>query len=52
MPQLAPLNWMFLFILFWTMIALVSIMIWWSKKTFFSAKSLKKSSLKQNKWNW
>nr|QMP96514.1 ATP synthase F0 subunit 8 [Bithynia leachii] len=52
MPQLSPLNWMFLFILFWTTISLVSIMIWWSKKTFFSTQKSETPTLKQNKWNW
>nr|QIQ23140.1 ATP synthase subunit 8 [Rochia nilotica] len=32
MPQLAPVNWLFLFILFWFTISLVSALVWWSSK--------------------
>nr|AVN97707.1 ATP synthase F0 subunit 8 [Potamopyrgus antipodarum] len=52
MPQLSPLNWVFLFILFWSSVILVSILIWWSKKTIFSPDVASKSTLEENKWNW
>nr|YP_010241781.1 ATP synthase F0 subunit 8 [Varicospira cancellata]QTI82469.1 ATP synthase F0 subunit 8 [Varicospira cancellata] len=52
MPQLSPLNWIFLFLLFWVAVLTVSIMIWWTNKTFFQSESMSKTSLKQNKWNW
>nr|AHA84994.1 ATP synthase subunit 8 [Lunella aff. cinerea STW-2013] len=29
MPQLAPLNWLFLFFLFWFVVGLSSTLIWW-----------------------
>nr|ACL99777.1 ATP synthase subunit 8 [Haliotis tuberculata coccinea] len=32
MPQLAPINWLFLFTLFWITIATVAVIIWWSYK--------------------
>nr|ARI50087.1 ATP synthase F0 subunit 8 [Tectus virgatus] len=32
MPQLAPVNWLFLFILFWFIIGLISAMVWWNSK--------------------
>nr|YP_010902176.1 ATP synthase F0 subunit 8 [Lunella correensis]QUV72919.1 ATP synthase subunit 8 [Lunella correensis]QYF08443.1 ATP synthase F0 subunit 8 [Lunella correensis] len=32
MPQLAPLNWFFLFFLFWFVVGLSSVLIWWSFK--------------------
>nr|AUI11304.1 ATP synthase F0 subunit 8 [Calliostoma zizyphinum] len=36
MPQLAPVNWLFLFLLFWFIIALSSTLIWWSFKAEYS----------------
>nr|WPR14733.1 ATP synthase F0 subunit 8 [Pseudomphala latericea] len=52
MPQLSPLNWIFLFVLFWVAVFSVSIMIWWSKKIYFSPESQKKAVVQENKWNW
>nr|YP_009318313.1 ATP synthase F0 subunit 8 [Astralium haematragum]AOZ71794.1 ATP synthase subunit 8 [Astralium haematragum] len=36
MPQLAPLNWLFLFFLFWLMVVVSSILIWWSFKMSYT----------------
>nr|AYP41251.1 ATP synthase F0 subunit 8 [Melarhaphe neritoides] len=52
MPQLSPLNWIFLFILFWSAVLSVSILIWWSSKVYFSAAANEKKAVKENKWNW
>uniref|UniRef100_UPI00315C93C4 ATP synthase F0 subunit 8 n=1 Tax=Voluta musica TaxID=3169513 RepID=UPI00315C93C4 len=52
MPQLSPLNWIFLFILFWVSVLSLSVLIWWSKKTFFKANPVFVSAVKENKWNW
>nr|ULD67122.1 ATP synthase F0 subunit 8 [Trochus sp. n. CL-2022] len=52
MPQLSPLNWIFLFILFWVAVLSVSVLIWWSKKIYFSTKSSESKVVKENKWNW
>nr|QOW07329.1 ATP synthase F0 subunit 8 [Costapex baldwinae] len=52
MPQLSPLNWMLLFILFWAAVISLSILMWWSKKIFFQGQSLNASELKENKWSW
>nr|YP_010713552.1 ATP synthase F0 subunit 8 [Purpuradusta gracilis]WDA98684.1 ATPase subunit 8 [Purpuradusta gracilis] len=52
MPQLSPLNWIFLFVLFWSAVLSVSILIWWSSKIYYKSESLKPSDLKENKWNW
>nr|APH08739.1 ATP synthase F0 subunit 8 [Glyphostoma sp. JEU-2016] len=52
MPQLSPLNWILLFMLFWTAVLSLSILIWWSKKVFFRAESSSLESIKENKWNW
>nr|BBB55901.1 ATP synthase F0 subunit 8 [Oncomelania hupensis nosophora] len=52
MPQLSPLNWIFLFILFWVAVITVSIMIWWSSKIYFTPEISKKAVKEENKWNW
>nr|YP_003204736.1 ATP synthase F0 subunit 8 [Fusiturris similis]ACF04843.1 ATP synthase F0 subunit 8 [Fusiturris similis] len=51
MPQLSPLNWILLFLLFWATILTVSVLVWWSGKVFFESGSLV-SHFKKNKWNW
>nr|QTT61098.1 ATP synthase F0 subunit 8 [Tritia tingitana] len=52
MPQLSPLNWILLFVLFWMAVLMMSVLIWWSSKVFFQGENLTSSSLKENKWNW
>nr|YP_009232211.1 ATP synthase F0 subunit 8 [Buccinum pemphigus]AMA20978.1 ATP synthase F0 subunit 8 [Buccinum pemphigus] len=52
MPQLSPLNWILLFVLFWTAVLTMSVLIWWSTKTFFRGENLAPTSQKENKWNW
>nr|YP_009743657.1 ATP synthase F0 subunit 8 [Euspira pila]QIE11961.1 ATP synthase F0 subunit 8 [Euspira pila] len=52
MPQLSPLNWIFLFLLFWVAVLTVSILIWWSTKMFFLAKTSSIFDVQENKWNW
>nr|YP_009383941.1 ATP synthase F0 subunit 8 [Conus quercinus]ARS74440.1 ATP synthase F0 subunit 8 [Conus quercinus]QDP70823.1 ATP synthase F0 subunit 8 [Conus quercinus] len=53
MPQLSPLNWILLFILFWATVLSISILIWWSSKTMFLSKDLINiMPKKENKWNW
>nr|YP_009469107.1 ATP synthase F0 subunit 8 [Charonia lampas]AOY34913.1 ATP synthase F0 subunit 8 [Charonia lampas]AVC55721.1 ATP synthase F0 subunit 8 [Charonia lampas] len=52
MPQLSPLNWIFLFILFWVAVLSLSILIWWSSKVFFQSSTMTSVSVKENKWNW
>nr|YP_009378333.1 ATP synthase F0 subunit 8 [Petrasma pervernicosa]ARH10765.1 ATP synthase F0 subunit 8 [Petrasma pervernicosa] len=44
MPQLSPLNWLFLFVLFWSVIFLMMSMVWWSSKKSFLVKIEKESS--------
>nr|AOV83576.1 ATP synthase subunit 8 [Phasianella australis] len=36
MPQLAPVNWLLLFFLFWFVVGLSSVVIWWSSKNLYS----------------
>nr|YP_009231985.1 ATP synthase F0 subunit 8 [Tegula lividomaculata]AMA07346.1 ATP synthase F0 subunit 8 [Tegula lividomaculata] len=58
MPQLAPVNWLLLFFLFWFAVGLVSTVIWWSFKTDYKiqgvspSKILETSSTNQKAWNW
>nr|YP_003204801.1 ATP synthase F0 subunit 8 [Monoplex parthenopeus]ACF04882.1 ATP synthase F0 subunit 8 [Monoplex parthenopeus] len=52
MPQLSPLNWIFLFILFWATVLVISILIWWSNKIFYQSSMMAPASMKENKWNW
>nr|YP_010239411.1 ATP synthase F0 subunit 8 [Bursa rhodostoma]QTF74743.1 ATP synthase F0 subunit 8 [Bursa rhodostoma]QTF74756.1 ATP synthase F0 subunit 8 [Bursa rhodostoma] len=52
MPQLSPLNWIFLFILFWVAVLSLSILIWWSSKIFFQSSTSASAHVKENKWNW
>nr|YP_009942995.1 ATP synthase F0 subunit 8 [Littorina brevicula]QOD40600.1 ATP synthase F0 subunit 8 [Littorina brevicula]ULR86924.1 ATP synthase F0 subunit 8 [Littorina brevicula]UOH96713.1 ATP synthase F0 subunit 8 [Littorina brevicula] len=52
MPQLSPLNWIFLFIIFWAAVLSMSILIWWSNKIYFSSKTSEVTVMKENKWNW
>nr|YP_009318352.1 ATP synthase F0 subunit 8 [Stomatella planulata]AOZ71833.1 ATP synthase subunit 8 [Stomatella planulata] len=55
MPQLAPVNWLLLFILFWLVIILVSTLIWWTYTTKYSissTNSISSHSLGPNSWRW
>nr|APH08737.1 ATP synthase F0 subunit 8 [Tomopleura sp. JEU-2016] len=52
MPQLSPLNWVLLFVLFWSAVLSFSVLIWWSSKIFFKGEGSAFSSMKENKWNW
>nr|AXA45413.1 ATP synthase F0 subunit 8 [Eubela sp. MNHN IM 2013-9671] len=52
MPQLSPLNWIFLSMLFWLSFMSVSILIWWSSKTHFTTNMSNKSMMPKNKWIW
>nr|YP_003934428.1 ATP synthase F0 subunit 8 [Thylacodes squamigerus]ADI79411.1 ATP synthase F0 subunit 8 [Thylacodes squamigerus] len=50
MPQLSPLSWASLYLLFWAGILCVSAMFWWSAKTPFSS-PLSSTAIKVN-WIW
>nr|YP_008994354.1 ATP synthase F0 subunit 8 [Cistopus taiwanicus]AGS15327.1 ATP synthase F0 subunit 8 [Cistopus taiwanicus] len=51
MPQLSPLNWIMLFLLFWTLLFLNSSIMWWNNKNKYSLINTKKKSNKM-KYNW
>nr|QHD18705.1 ATP synthase F0 subunit 8 [Epitonium scalare] len=51
MPQLSPLNWIMLLILFWFMFFLMLSMIWWYyKPSFLGMKDFYKSVIKKDYW--
>nr|YP_010486338.1 ATP synthase F0 subunit 8 [Rivularia ovum]UVW93468.1 ATP synthase F0 subunit 8 [Rivularia ovum] len=58
MPQLSPLNWILLFLIFWVVVLLVFVLIWWEQKIDFSAAMNKGDcdvfdvSYSGNKWEW
>nr|YP_010852299.1 ATP synthase F0 subunit 8 [Desmaulus extinctorium]WGH72831.1 ATP synthase F0 subunit 8 [Desmaulus extinctorium] len=52
MPQLSPLNWIFLYLLFWFIVMTVSVMIWWSNNSFFRSGHLNLNDLNKNNWLW
>uniref|UniRef100_UPI0030FED793 ATP synthase F0 subunit 8 n=1 Tax=Acanthochitona defilippii TaxID=761903 RepID=UPI0030FED793 len=53
MPQLAPLNWIFLFILFWGSVLFIFIFIWWWNSKIYNFFFIhKKSSMMAKKWLW
>nr|YP_009307978.1 ATP synthase F0 subunit 8 [Menathais tuberosa]AOS50487.1 ATP synthase F0 subunit 8 [Menathais tuberosa] len=52
MPQLSPLNWILLFILFWSAVLCMSILVWWSSKIFFRGSAASSKVSRENKWNW
>nr|YP_009093865.1 ATP synthase F0 subunit 8 [Marisa cornuarietis]AIT57573.1 ATP synthetase F0 subunit 8 [Marisa cornuarietis] len=51
MPQLSPLNWFMLFMLFWLAVVIVSILIWWNAKNMFYVVQNKYNSV-ESKWSW
>nr|YP_010583759.1 ATP synthase F0 subunit 8 [Bathypolypus sponsalis]UXN83955.1 ATP synthase F0 subunit 8 [Bathypolypus sponsalis] len=51
MPQLSPLNWMFLFSLFWLLIMINSSIMWWNMKNKYLMIQ-KKNIKKHMKYNW
>nr|QGP73080.1 ATP synthase F0 subunit 8 [Turricula nelliae spuria] len=52
MPQLSPLNWILLFLLFWSAVLTLSMLIWWSTKVFLKKENLTSTDPKKNKWVW
>nr|UFI48607.1 ATP synthase F0 subunit 8 [Haliotis ovina] len=55
MPQLAPINWLFLFTLFWLTIATVAVIIWWSYKpnyTIHAPSARSNNSQSPQSWPW
>nr|BCQ06390.1 ATPase subuint 8 [Cellana nigrolineata] len=38
MPQLGPVNWLFVYVFFWFILVLVSVVFWWMKSNCFVLK--------------
>nr|YP_010610620.1 ATP synthase F0 subunit 8 [Opisthoteuthis californiana]WAP91375.1 ATP synthase F0 subunit 8 [Opisthoteuthis californiana] len=51
MPQLSPLNWMFLFVFFWSIMALNSSVMWWNNSNLYNFTKLN-SNKKLIKYSW
>nr|YP_010583798.1 ATP synthase F0 subunit 8 [Pteroctopus tetracirrhus]UXN83994.1 ATP synthase F0 subunit 8 [Pteroctopus tetracirrhus] len=51
MPQLSPLNWIMLFILFWFLMSLNSSIMWWNNMNKYSTLNFKKK-ISKTKYNW
>nr|QBC73137.1 ATP synthase subunit 8 [Anatoma sp. MNHN-IM-2013-42003] len=54
MPQLAPINWLFLFFLFWGTVGICSSVVWWMFKPsyYFTIASASKALSKEATWKW
>nr|YP_003204723.1 ATP synthase F0 subunit 8 [Bivetiella cancellata]ACF04817.1 ATP synthase F0 subunit 8 [Bivetiella cancellata] len=53
MPQLSPLNWVFLYMLFWVALLSISVSVWWFKKNSFQSYKSNASHLDSIKvWSW
>nr|YP_006073352.1 ATP synthase F0 subunit 8 [Solemya velum]AFG18172.1 ATP synthase F0 subunit 8 [Solemya velum]AGI98161.1 ATP synthase F0 subunit 8 [Solemya velum] len=53
MPQLSPLNWLFLFIMFWSVIFLMMCMVWWtSSKSFLVESGKDNMKVLSRVFNW
>nr|YP_010610633.1 ATP synthase F0 subunit 8 [Cirroctopus glacialis]WAP91388.1 ATP synthase F0 subunit 8 [Cirroctopus glacialis] len=51
MPQLSPLNWMFLFFFFWTMMISNSSITWWNYINIYSLNTLSSPKI-YIKYSW
>nr|YP_010610672.1 ATP synthase F0 subunit 8 [Cirrothauma magna]WAP91427.1 ATP synthase F0 subunit 8 [Cirrothauma magna] len=52
MPQLSPLNWMFLFLFFWFIMILNSSITWWNNKNLYKINIIKNNKKKLIKYYW
>nr|YP_009034074.1 ATP synthase F0 subunit 8 [Sypharochiton pelliserpentis]AHZ60690.1 ATP synthase F0 subunit 8 [Sypharochiton pelliserpentis] len=52
MPQLAPLNWIFLMLFFWFMVMSMTIMFWWMKDKKFKISTDSKKVFSSKQWTW
>nr|YP_009773431.1 ATP synthase F0 subunit 8 [Acanthochitona avicula]QIZ12675.1 ATP synthase F0 subunit 8 [Acanthochitona avicula] len=53
MPQLAPLNWVMLFFLFWGSVMFIFVFVWWANnKSYYFFSVSDKSTGKLKKWCW
>nr|YP_009340676.1 ATP synthase F0 subunit 8 [Laevipilina antarctica]APQ42965.1 ATP synthase F0 subunit 8 [Laevipilina antarctica] len=55
MPQLSPLSWLFLFVLFWAVVFLVLSLLWWESNQDLSVGLIsenKKFKPSESVWYW
>nr|YP_514791.1 ATP synthase F0 subunit 8 [Sepioteuthis lessoniana]AIY61249.1 ATP synthase F0 subunit 8 [Sepioteuthis lessoniana]BAE80057.1 ATP synthetase subunit 8 [Sepioteuthis lessoniana] len=51
MPQLSPINWLFLFTMFWSILIINTSIMWWNNTNLYSInKSLKTNMNVSYKW--
>nr|YP_003934261.1 ATP synthase F0 subunit 8 [Dendropoma gregarium]ADI79372.1 ATP synthase F0 subunit 8 [Dendropoma gregarium] len=50
MPQLAPLSWFWLYLLFWTLFLALCMSAWWWDRGRLSCPPVKKTS--HCRWSW
>nr|QXJ42131.1 ATP synthase F0 subunit 8 [Sepiolinae sp. GS-2021] len=51
MPQLSPINWLFLFFLFWSILMINTSIMWWNTNNLYMINKTKTTKL-NIKYNW
>nr|YP_010944734.1 ATP synthase F0 subunit 8 [Liocranchia reinhardtii]YP_010944740.1 ATP synthase F0 subunit 8 [Liocranchia reinhardtii]WMC20832.1 ATP synthase F0 subunit 8 [Liocranchia reinhardtii]WMC20838.1 ATP synthase F0 subunit 8 [Liocranchia reinhardtii] len=51
MPQLSPINWLFMFLLFWSVLTINTSIMWWNTNNLYLINKTLKSS-QSVKYNW
>nr|QXJ42079.1 ATP synthase F0 subunit 8 [Euprymna sp. Type 1 GS-2021] len=51
MPQLSPINWLFLFFMFWSILMINTSIMWWNTNNLYAINKTKKTKL-NIKYNW
>nr|YP_010944752.1 ATP synthase F0 subunit 8 [Galiteuthis armata]YP_010944758.1 ATP synthase F0 subunit 8 [Galiteuthis armata]WMC20850.1 ATP synthase F0 subunit 8 [Galiteuthis armata]WMC20856.1 ATP synthase F0 subunit 8 [Galiteuthis armata] len=45
MPQLSPINWLFLFIMFWSIMIMNTSIMWWNTNNLYTINKMMKSNM-------
>nr|YP_010454076.1 ATP synthase F0 subunit 8 [Euprymna morsei]QXJ42053.1 ATP synthase F0 subunit 8 [Euprymna morsei] len=51
MPQLSPINWLFLFFMFWSTLMINTSIMWWTTNNLYMINKTKTNQL-NIKYNW
>nr|QXJ42118.1 ATP synthase F0 subunit 8 [Iridoteuthis sp. GS-2021] len=51
MPQLSPINWLFLFSMFWSVMIINTSIMWWNNNNLYYINKTMKSKMNIN-YNW
>nr|QAU54080.1 ATP synthase F0 subunit 8 [Patella vulgata] len=51
MPQLGPINWLFLYIFFWAVVGIIFVVVWWDGRKGYKISGAKKS-VSDYIWKW